>query len=120
MSRLWTLHIKDLTLLARIGFYAWEQEGPQKIVVNVECDYLAPVPGVTQNDLGAILDYDAVVIVIREKINAPHIYFLETLIDDIGQALLEDHRVERISIQIYKPLVKQEAHSIGVSSIYVR
>jgi dihydroneopterin aldolase len=113
------IYIKNLTVNARIGVHDFEQQKPQRIIVN--CD-MGLYPDARQN-IDVIAD-TVCYATVRDKIIAHLTAFsfqlLETAAADIGQICLQDARVKSAHIRIEKPDIFPDADAVGVAIDVVR
>lgn len=105
--------VRDLELKALVGVHDHEKIAPQRIIINVDLmvDESEPV----QDDVfRTVVDYERVVIKIKEIIDKGHVNLLETLAERFAARCLDDGRVMSVRIRIEKPDVMPEAASVGI------
>ena len=115
--------VRDMVLSASIGVHAHEQAGRQRIRVNVDLGVTEPVgpassgrsrAGVGRDELGRVLDYQAVVAAIRAVVAAGHVMLVETLAERVAEECLVDERVEVVRVRVEKLDVYADLASVGV------
>ncbi len=108
--------IRGLEMQARLGVYAHEKRGPQRIVVGVELaveDPWAP-NGVGPDQLERVVNYENLVELARAEVAKGHVLLVETLAERLATAALADPRVRRVRVTIEKPEAFEDVASVGV------
>jgi dihydroneopterin aldolase len=112
--------LRDMVLAARIGVHPHEQRGAQRVRINV--DLAVDDPGardaaqaVGADELGRVVDYQAVATRVRAIVAAGHVRLAETLAERIAVACLEDDRVRLVRVTVEKLEVFADAASAGVA-----
>ena len=114
------MFIRDLVLTASIGVYAHEHTAPQRVRINVDLaitdDGAAKTSraAVGQDDLGRVVDYEALVNRIRAMVAAGHVQLVETLAERLAEACLADDRILIARVRVEKLDVFADATSAGV------
>ena len=104
------IHIKNLMLKTKFGFYPKEKKISQRLIFNLK---IYTVKNVYRDSrLEDIVDYDQIVKIIK-KILIENINFLETLAEKIISKIFEDRRIIKINIKIEKPDAVSECDSVG-------
>lgn len=93
--------VRGLMLPARIGVYASEQDGPQRIRVGVDL-FVHDPGGVGADALDRVVDYGAVVAQVRRIVGAGHVRLVETLAERIAEAAMVDARVTKAIVTVEK------------------
>ena len=114
------MFIRDLVLTASIGVHAHEHTAPQRVRINV--DLAITDDGATktsraavgQDDLGRVVDYEALVNRIRAMVAAGHVQLVETLAERLAEACLSDDRILIARVRVEKLDVFADATSAGV------
>lgn len=120
--RLRQVFVRGLELQARLGVYAHEKVGPQRILVHIDLaveDESAAV-GIGPDDLSRVVNYERVVYAAREAVARGHVLLVETLAETIAAAALEDPRVRTARVSIEKPDAFADAETVGVTIERVR
>ncbi len=110
--------LRDMVLPARIGVYAHEERGTQRIRVNV--DLLVEEGQIGGDDLAQVVDYERVAIAVREIVAAGHVKLAETLAERIAAACLADARVAYSRVRVEKLDIFPDADSAGVEIVRER
>lgn len=107
------IRVTDLVLLARIGIYEHERNGPQRVRVNVELQ-VAESGEALGDDISNVLSYEFIVEGIRGIIARGHINLVETLAEEISSLCLSDARVAHARVAVDKLDVMPDAAAVGV------
>ena len=114
------MFIRDLVLTASIGVHAHEHTAPQRVRINVDLaitdDGAAKTSraAVGQDDLGRVVDYEALVNRIRAMVAAGHVQLVETLAERLAEACLADDRILIARVRVEKLDIFADATSAGV------
>ncbi|WP_424813308.1 dihydroneopterin aldolase [Roseococcus sp. YIM B11640] len=114
--------VRGLELQARLGIYAHEKAGPQRIRVHMELaveDESAAV-GIGPDQLSRVVDYERLVLGARAEVARGHVLLVETLAETLAAMALEDPRVRVARVTIEKPDAFADADSVGVTVERVR
>jgi dihydroneopterin aldolase len=113
--------VRDMMLMARVGILAYEQDGPQRIRINIDLavDDDGARAGLSRaavgrDELSRVVDYGVIAERVREIVAAGHVRLLETLAERIAEACLHDPRVEQARIRVEKLDIFADAASAGV------
>jgi dihydroneopterin aldolase len=106
----YTVTVRGLVLMCKIGIRASERERTQRVRVSVDLYARNPFPG---QDRRRIINYEKVVAAIRAIAAAGHIDLCEGLAERICTACLGDRRVERVRVWVEKLDVFPEAEGVG-------
>ena len=111
--------VRDLVLPCRIGAYRHEQDGPQRVRINLDLlvKEAGPEP---HDDLARVVCYDRVTDAIRALCSESHINLVETLAERIAALCLEDMRVKAVTVRVEKLDVFEDAESAGVEIVRER
>ncbi|MBB3172766.1 dihydroneopterin aldolase [Endobacter medicaginis] len=121
-GRMRTVFLRDMMLAAQIGVYAHEHGRTQRIRVNLWLEVddpeaaagrLAPGP----DHLERVLDYEAVVVMVRDIVARGHVRLVETLAERVAAGCLADPRVSKVRVRIEKLDVFPELESVGIEII---
>ena len=104
------IHIKNLILKTKFGFYPKEKKISQRLIFNLKVYTIKNV--YKDSRLEDVVDYDQIVKIIK-KILIENINFLETLAEKIINKIFEDRRIIKINIKIEKPDAVSECDSVG-------
>ena len=104
------IHIKNLMLKTKFGFYPKEKKISQRLIFNLKVYTIKNI--YRDSRLEDVVDYDQKVKIIK-KILIENINFLETLAEKIINKIFEDRRIIKINIKIEKPDAVSECDSVG-------
>ena len=104
------IHIKNLMLKTKFGFYPKEKKVSQRLIFNLKVYTIKNI--YRDSRLEDVVDYDEIVKIIK-KILIENINFLETLAEKIINKIFEDRRIIKINIKIEKPDAVSECDSVG-------
>jgi dihydroneopterin aldolase len=105
-----SLTIRKLKLTCSIGVYDWEKEVPQDIFADIELP-LDISKSVKSDQLEDTLDYTRLVEIVKSVAAAQHYNLVETLVEKIAQAVLQEFDLEKVKVCIDKPAAIPEAES---------
>lgn len=105
-----SLSIRKLRVTCSIGVYDWEKETPQDVFVDIELP-LDISQSAVSDDLDDTLDYTRLVEVVNKVAGAQHYNLVETLVEKIAQALLQEFDLEKVKVCVDKPTAIEEAES---------
>jgi FolB domain-containing protein len=109
------IHIKNLRLRTIIGVNDWERDKPQDVTVNVRAEFDAR-RAAASDDVSDTVDYKAMKRRIMETVEASRFYLVEKLADTVLQAILEDPKVRRATVEIDKPRALRFADSVSITA----
>lgn len=115
MPHLRRVFVRGLELQARLGVHAHEKAAPQRILVHVDLAVREGEEGVGPDRLSRVVDYEAVVVQVREVIARGHVLLVETLAETIAEWVLRDRRVAEVEVTIEKPDAFPDVASVGVT-----
>ena len=104
------IHIKNLMLKTKFGFYPKEKKISQRLIFNLKVYTIQNI--YRDGRLEEVVDYDQIVKIIK-NILIENINFLETLAEKIINKIFEDRRIIKINIKIEKPDAVSECESVG-------
>ena len=104
------IHIKNLMLKTKFGFYPKEKKISQRLIFNLKVYTVKNV--YRDNRLEDVVDYDQIIKIIK-NILIENINFLETLAEKIINKIFDDRRIIKINIKIEKPDAVSECDSVG-------
>jgi dihydroneopterin aldolase len=115
------MFIRDLVLPAAIGVYAHEHGVTQRVRINIDLA-IADDGGakmsraaVGADDLGRVVDYEAIVDKTRAIVAAGHVQLVETLAERLVESCLSDPRILAARVQVEKLDVFADAGAVGVA-----
>jgi len=105
--------IQDLILPALIGVHLHEQDGRQRVRINLDMEVTEDGP-VDTDRLAEVVNYEEVVESVRALVAGGHINLVETLAEKIAGLCLSDKRVRSVRVRVEKLDVFADAASVGV------
>ena len=105
------IFLRNLALQASIGIHAHEKSARQRLLINVDL-YLAP-QGDAGDDIGQVLDYDAVRQGIGRLVEARHYNLQETLVEEIMALCLKQAGVLAVRVATEKPDIYADCDGVG-------
>ncbi|HQT45695.1 MAG TPA: dihydroneopterin aldolase [Acidocella sp.] len=114
------MFIRDMQLNASIGVYPHEHNAAQRVRINidlaVEDDGAAKLSraAIGADDVSRVVDYETIVLRVREIVAAGHVQLVETLAERLAEACLADARVRLARVRVEKLDVFPDAAAAGV------
>ncbi len=114
------MFVRDLVLAASIGVHAHEHAAPQRIRVNLDLAVAdegasrQSRAAVGRDELGRVVDYEAVIASTRAIVAAGHVQLVETLAERLAEACLADPRVLIARVRVEKLDLFADATSAGI------
>lgn len=111
MSRpvLQRVFVRGIRLEAAIGVHPHEHGRTQPLIVDVELDAELALDG----RLDSTINYETVVAAAKAVLSAGHLQLVETFVERLAHACLEDARVRRVRVRAEKPEALAEAAGAG-------
>src|SRR6201986_4102138 len=103
--------IRNLEVLAQIGFYGHEQGKLQPVRINVDLEVEDVIA--VEDRLEKVVDYASIEQRIRAIIGAGHINLAETLAERIAETSFDDARVKSVRVRVEKLHALPGAESAG-------
>ncbi|WP_431301435.1 dihydroneopterin aldolase [Sediminicoccus sp. BL-A-41-H5] len=115
--RIRKVFVRGLELQARLGVYAHEKVGPQRIRMHIELDVVdeSAAIGIGPDNLERVVDYGHLVHAARAAVAEGHVLLVETLAETVAEIALRDSRVLHARVSIEKPDAFADAESVGVT-----
>lgn len=108
------LFLRNYEVMTRIGVHAFEKQGEQRVLFNVELFIPLSQSTPLSDNLEEVVDYDFIRNTINARLGHGHVDLQETLCDDIAQVLLAHPKVKAVLISTQKPDVYPDCESVGV------
>jgi 7,8-dihydroneopterin aldolase/epimerase/oxygenase len=106
------LLIRDLVLQARIGVFAREKTGTQRVRFDVELDVLdRPV---RDERVGDVVRYDKLVAAIRARLAEGHVNLVETLAERVAEICLKPDDARQVRVRVEKLDTDPDLSAVGV------
>lgn len=99
-----TVFVENLEIIGTHGVYEHERKFEQKFLVDIHATFDASAAGMSDK-LADTLDYGSFCRIARETIQSKPVYLIEKLVLTIVNRILEDVRINSVSVTIRKPSV---------------
>ena len=113
MDRVVTHFFRGFSVQAMIGVHPAEKAAPQRILIELEYDYVRPIG--PDDRISTVLDYDGVRSEVEEIVHSRHFNLQETLCEAILAGLMGRPEVARAKVSTRKPDVYPNVEAVGVS-----
>jgi len=123
MSEYVRIFLRDYAAQLRVGTEPHEKNGPQTIIINIECDAAAALrfDNPKEENLERAIDYTRVYHFIADELaSMPHIPLLESVAEIIAAFCLGDPRVGRVRVRLEKPEILPDTTGAGVEIVRLR
>lgn len=107
------VYIEGLTFQTTIGFYSWEKEIKQTLVIDVIMGWNT-AQAAENDELAKTLDYAAISVAIVEFANANPVDLIETLAERIAAFLIAEYQLPWLRLKLMKPTAVHNATTVGV------
>jgi dihydroneopterin aldolase len=116
-----TIFVRDLKMNVRAGIHPQEKKGRQPVRFQLEVTYARSGKKGGKEKIDDIMCYGEAVGTIKKTVNARHYDLLETMADDILDALAKDKRARsmKLTIEKLKPYAPDKSLLTGVGSLGV-
>ncbi len=105
--------VRDLVLACLIGVHRHEQDGRQRVRINLDLDVIES-DGPIQDRLANVTCYEALVADVRTLVADGHVNLVETLAERIAAVCLGNEDVRAVKVRVEKLDVFADAASVGV------
>lgn len=105
--------IKGLRIQTTIGFYQWEKEIKQTLVIDLTMGW-DTAKAAENDELAKTLDYAEISTAIEIFANNNPVDLLETLAERIAQYLIADYHIPWLQLKIGKPGAVHNTDTVGV------
>lgn len=101
------INLEGLEVTMGLGIHAHERAAPQRVILDVamDCSY----PGVPEDRIGAVVDYDFLREGIIRLAAARHFELQETLCEAVAALAFADPAVVRVTVRSMKPDIYPDA-----------
>lgn len=107
------VYIEGLTFQTTIGFYQWEKEIKQTLVIDLAMGW--NTASAAENDeLAKTLDYAAISEEIIKFSNNNPVDLIETLAERIAKFLMSKYQIPWLRLKLMKPTAVHNATTVGV------
>jgi FolB domain-containing protein len=108
-------HIKNLRLRTIVGIFDWEKKEKQDLIINVRFIFDGTQAAATDR-IEDTVDYKRITKKICAHVEGHTFNLLERVAHDIAVLVLDDDpRVERVSVEVDKPLALRFADSVSIA-----
>ena len=107
------LFLRDHAVAVHIGVHAFERQGAQRVLINVDLYVLLKHSNPTHDQIDDVVDYDFIRSRVAERVSQGHIELQETLCDDLLAAMLAHPHVQAARVSTEKPDVYPDSAGIG-------
>jgi 7,8-dihydroneopterin aldolase/epimerase/oxygenase len=105
--------IQGLNIQTTIGFFAWEKQIKQTLVIDLELAW--DIKPAAQNDeLAKTLDYASISVDVEQFANNNPVDLLETLAERLAKFLMASYKIPWLKLRIGKPNAVHNAVTVGV------
>ncbi len=114
------MFLRGLTVQARIGIHDFEQQAPQRLILDIDVyvDLAQHTPNA--DDIAEVVDYDFVRDVVHRRVARGHIMLQETLCDDVLHEILQHPAVRAVQVSTRKPDVYPDCEAVGVQTFRMK
>ncbi len=106
--------IRGLHIQTTIGFFQWEKEIKQTLVIDVEMAW-DTAKAAANDELSKTVDYAEISIAIEKFANHNPVDLLETLAERLAEFLMTQYHIPWLKLTIGKPGAVHNADTVGVS-----
>ncbi len=108
--------IKNLEIQAIIGIYDFERTTPQKVVFDIEMSWNNRIAAESENIEDA-LNYKTLSDHLKDYVGKSEFQLIETLAEQVAKIVLEEYKVEWLSLTLHKPDALDGATDVGVTIV---
>ena len=105
--------IKDLILKISVGIHAFEKKKKQRVRFNIEV-LLNSNAFPNDNNLNSIVNYENIIINIKNITKRRHFLLLEALSEEIFLKLFRETKIKKIKLRIEKLDIIKNTTSVGI------
>jgi dihydroneopterin aldolase len=112
------IEIQELEVKGRIGVPESERENPQRLLVSLRFQ-IGTAFAALNDELEKTVDYAGVAAEVEKIVQTSKAHLIETLVSDIGDALMARFRMQRLEIELRK-FILPNARCVCVKSDWKR
>ncbi|MFT8212229.1 MAG: bifunctional dihydroneopterin aldolase/7,8-dihydroneopterin epimerase [Symbiopectobacterium sp.] len=105
--------IEELTMIATIGVYDWEQTISQKLVLDIEMAW-DNRKAATSDDVRDCLSYADVSEAVIAHVSSQPFALIERVAEEVAQLLMQRFAIPWLRIKVCKPGAVAQARQVGV------
>ena len=108
-----SLQIKALSVMTRIGVYAWEQKIAQRLLIDISIpiDFRQ-----CADQLANTIDYEKLCQQLTDYLEANAFQLIETVAERVVQFIKEEFKIEQLTVSVSKPQAIKNAADIRVTT----
>lgn len=110
------IKIENLRLRTIIGVFNWEKEKKQDVIVNIEMEFDG-TNAVESDKLEDTVDYKSLNKNIIDFVEKGNFNLLEKMVSGIGNIIMEDKRIKKVTVKADKPNALRFADSVSLTHI---
>lgn len=107
------VYIEGLTIQTTIGFYQWEKEIKQTLVIDLAMGWNTALAA-ENDELSKTLDYAAISEEIANFANENPVDLIETLAERLASYLMSSYQIPWLKLKVAKPTAVHNAVTVGV------
>lgn len=107
------VYIKGLSIQTTIGFFQWEKEIKQTLIIDVAMGWNT-ASAARNDELDKTLDYADISVAIERFANDNPVDLLETLAERLASYLMTQYQIPWLRLSIGKPGAVHNAQTVGV------
>jgi dihydroneopterin aldolase len=107
------VYIKGLSIQTTIGFFQWEKEIKQTLVIDLAMGWNTANAAVN-DELAKTLDYADISVAIERFANDNPVDLIETLAERLASFLMAQYHIPWLKLSIGKPGAVHNAQTVGV------
>ncbi len=107
------VYIKGLSIQTTIGFFEWEKQIKQTLVIDLTMAWDTASAAVN-DELAKTLDYADISVAIERFANDNPVDLLETLAERMAKFLMDTYHIPWLKLSIGKPGAVHNAQTVGV------
>ena len=107
------VYIKGLSIQTTIGFFQWEKEIKQTLVIDLAMGWNTANAAIN-DELAKTLDYAEISVEIEKFANDNPVDLIETLAERLASYLMTQYQIPWLKLSIGKPGAVHNAQTVGV------
>jgi len=107
------VYIKGLSIQTTIGFFQWEKEIKQTLVIDLAMGWNTANAAIN-DELAKTLDYADISVAIEKFANNNPVDLIETLAERLANYLMTQYHIPWLKLSIGKPGAVHNAQTVGV------
>ncbi len=107
------VYIKGLSIQTTIGFFQWEKEIKQTLVIDLAMGWNTANAAIN-DELAKTLDYAEISVAIEKFANDNPVDLIETLAERLASYLMTQYQIPWLKLSIGKPGAVHNAQTVGV------